>query len=258
MTQNDIVINTVVLGQLIHKLPVSAFPSPSSIDMLFQLLRKAFGAIISIAKTAPRIWRSKVPAQARTNAGVIKASQRSTAFGSLLGSHCGEQRRYLYCGYCDQHFSTLAEAVDHARQHYFSCSLCGIEAHFPTLRLLEEHCRSTEHIRKSGRASVKFPQTPSNVGSLSDHHQTLRVSPFSAHDKIARERKGKRSSFLPDGVKRRGGLTEEQQKTIRGIKATLVGQALDALSEQELCQIAWTVRSQSACPKRSRFIRRIG
>lgn len=226
--------------------------------MLLQLLRDSFGTIVSIAKMAPRMWRSNAPAPASPNAGVVKASQQSASLINFFGSYCGEQRRYLYCGYCDKHFSTPAEAVDHARQHYYLCSVCGIEAHFPTLGLLEEHCGNAEHVRKSARASAKLPQTPPNVEGLLNRFRTLRIGPFRAHDKIARGTKDKRSKILPDGVKQQGGLTKEQQKTVRGVKAALVGQAFDVLSEQELCQIASKVRSQRACPKRSRFIRRIG
>lgn len=156
------------------------------------------------------------------------------------------------------HFSTPAEAVDHARQHYYSCSLCGIEVQFPTLELLEEHYRTTKHVRKSARASAKLPQTPPNVESLSDHYQTLLISPFSVHDTITKGTKEKRSKILSDGMKQQGGLTEEQQKTVGGVKAALEGQALDVLSEQDLCQMASNVQSQRARPKRLSLIRRIG
>lgn len=244
ITHNDIDIDTVVLGRLIYRLPVSALLSPSSINMLLRILRKPFGAIISIAKMAPRMWRSKVLARASPNAKVVKPSQRSIAFGSFLGSYCLEHHQYLSCGYCDKRFFTPIEAVDHGRQHYYACTLCRIQAHFPTLELLEEHCSSTEHVRKSARARAN----PS----------PLRISPYSAQDKIARGTKVKRGEILPDGVKRQVGLTEEQQSMVQGVKAALVGKALDVLSEQELCEIASKVGSQSACSKRMSLIRRIG
>ena len=211
--------------------------------MLLRLLQKAFGVIISTSKMTLRKWRANIPVQASSNVGEVKASQQRTSYGSFLDPYCKEQNRYMYCGYCEKGFFTPAEGVDHARQHNYYCSLCGIEAHFYTLGLLVEHYGSAEHVRKSTRANAGLSPTPVNVENHLDRYKTLRISPCSARHQVVEKANETRIDILPDRLKRQGGLTKEQQKIARDLRAALVGQVLDILSEQDLYRILSTVQS---------------
>ena len=154
----------------------------------------------------------------------------------MLRSHWNQQHADLYCEHCDRCFTEATETILHfQRQHNHTCFVCGIDA-LPTIKLLQAHRRSAEHKKECDNAYTRFLNTlppKLDVDNVPNHYATLQVNPCSSQYQIFRAANDMRIKTHPGRLKRRGGLTEEQEIAI-DVEAARVKEASDVLTDPTL------------------------
>ena len=154
----------------------------------------------------------------------------------ILRSHWNQQHGDLYCEHCDRCFTEPLETILHfQRQHNHTCFVCGIDA-LPTIKLLQAHRRSAEHKQECDKAYTRFINTlppKLDVDNVPNHYATLQVDPDSSQYQIFKAANDMRIKTHPGRLKRRGGLTEEQEIAI-DVEAARVREASDVLTDPTL------------------------
>ena len=138
-------------------------------------------------------------------------------FPYSLGLHYKDRHPLQYCHICDRIFPGADDLRAHMRANHTVCRICHKDLLTP--ESLGYHRRACAYTNRS----VQQENVP--LG----HYPKLGTSPLNSHDKVLKVAKEMRVKTHPDPLRRRGGLTEEQGKTIDA-KAALVGQVADVLS----------------------------
>ena len=148
-----------------------------------------------------------------------------------LRYHYIDHHHELYCHFCDRHFLNAIQCLTHMNGRHWPCSACSKMT--PRSELHNEHCR-TCYPAKFGRPFPNAQNGPSgNAKAIPDYYQRLGIGPHSSHEQVLKAAKEMRVKTHPDRLKRREGLSEEQERKI-DTDAALVGQAADVLSDPAL------------------------
>ena len=145
-----------------------------------------------------------------------------------LRYHYIDHHHELYCHFCDRHFVNAFQCLSHMDGRHWPCSACSKMT--PRSDLHEGHCQ-TCYPAKFGKPFPKAQKRDSgNTKALPNHYARLGVSVDSSHEQVLKAAKEMRVKTHPDRLKRKEGLTVEEERAI-DVEAALVGQAADILSD---------------------------
>ena len=149
-----------------------------------------------------------------------------------LRYHYIDHHHELYCHFCDRHFLNPLQCLSHMDGRHWPCSACSKMT--PRSALHNAHCQ-TCYPAKFGKA---FPKTQNRTSgdstkTLPHYYKRLGIGKDSSHEQVLKAAKEMRVKTHPDRLKRREGLTEEEERAIDR-EAALVGQAADVLSDPVL------------------------